>query len=127
MNDDFNTAKGVGVLFNLVKEANRILDERGRSPMTDNDLVTLTADLMRMGNILGILQQPWQVFFDQQSQNQLQDLAVTPETIDARVAERAAARKNKDWKRADEIRDELEQAGITLEDKADGTHWKVAT
>jgi cysteinyl-tRNA synthetase len=80
-----------------------------------------------MGDILGILQQPWQSFFENRSASQLQDVDISTETIDALVAERTAARKNKDWQRADEIRDQLEKNGIVLEDKADGTHWKVGT
>lgn len=127
MNDDFNTAKGVGILFNLVKEGNRMLDEGHASGETDRTLAALTADLMRMGAILGILQQPWQAFFEQQGQSRLEQVAISPETIDALVAERTAARQEKDWKRADEIRAQLEKDGIVLEDKADGTHWKVAT
>ena len=127
MDDDFNTAKGVGILFNLVKEANRVLDEEGRSLEATHTLAALTTDLMRIGSILGILQQPWQSYFEKRATSQLQKMAVSVETIDALVAERAAARTNKDWKRADEIRDQLEEAGILLEDKGDGTHWKVAT
>ncbi len=127
MDDDFNTAKGVGILFNLVKETNRILDEGGQSLKTRGALASLTTDLKRIGGILGILQQPWQSFFEERTDSQLQTMAVSAEAIDALVAERATARKNKDWKRADEIRDQLEAAGILLEDKSDGTHWKVAT
>ena len=127
MDDDFNTAKGVGILFNLVKEGNRMLDEGGCSGKDDGSLTTLIADLARIGGILGILQQPWQVFFEQRGQRRLEKVAISPETIDALVAERTAARKKKDWKRADEIRAQLEKDGIVLEDKADGTHWKVAT
>ena len=127
MDDDFNTAKGIGILFNLVKEANRVLDEEGRSLEAPRTLAALTTDLMRIGSILGILQQPWQSYFEKRATSQLQKMAVSVETIDALVAERAAARTNKDWKRADEIRDQLEEAGILLEDKGDGTHWKVAT
>jgi cysteinyl-tRNA synthetase len=127
MDDDFNTAKGVGILFNLVKEANRILDENGRALKTNIPLEILTADLMRMGRILGILEQSWQAFFEEWTKHQLRDMAISTESIEALVAERAAARKNKDWKRADEIRLQLEKAGIALKDKSDGTHWKVAT
>ena len=127
MDDDFNTAKGVGILFNLVKEANRILDENDRALKTNIPLEILTADLMRMGRILGILEQSWQAFFEERTKNQLRDMAISTESIEALVAERAAARKNKDWKRADEIRLQLEKAGIALKDKSDGTHWKVAT
>ena len=127
MDDDFNTAKGVGILFNLIKEANRILDEEGQSMKAMDTLASLTADLERIGGILGILQQSWQSFSEERANSQLQNITVSADAIDALVAERAAARKNKDWKRADEIRDQLEQAGILLEDKGDGTHWKVAT
>ncbi len=127
MNDDFNTAKGVGILFNLVKEANRILDDETQSLKATDILASLSADLKRIGGVLGILQQSWQSFFEERASSQLQKMAVSAEAIDALVAERAAARKNKDWKRADEIRDQLEQTGIHLEDKGDETQWKVAT
>lgn len=127
MDDDFNTAKGVGLLFNLLKEANRILDGGTGSAKSADALIPLASDLIRMGHILGILQQSWQSFFENRSASQLQDVDISTETIDALVAERTAARKNKDWQRADEIRAELEKNGIVLEDKADGTHWKVAT
>ena len=126
MDDDFNTAKGIGILFNLVKEVNRLLDE-GNGKKGYAALADLADDLLQIGNILGIVQQPWRTFFEKRTQSQLQDITISPETIDALVAERTAARKNKNWKRADEIRDQLKEAGIVIEDKADGSHWKVAT
>ncbi|WP_372679582.1 cysteine--tRNA ligase [Desulfosarcina sp.] len=127
MDDDFNTAKGVGILFNLLKDANRILDEADPSSKAKDALSSMTADLKRIGNILGILQQPWQSFFDRRVDSHLETIAISAEAIEALVAERAAARQSKDWKRADDIRDQLEQAGILLEDKGGGTQWKVAT
>lgn len=127
MDDDFNTARGIGILFNLVKETNRILDGEGVSSQGSGALATLAADLMRMGGILGILTQSWKEFFEKQAESRFRDMAISTETIDALVAERTAARSNRDWKRADEIRDQLEKNGVLLEDKADGTHWKVST
>ena len=126
MDDDFNTAKGIGILFNLVKETNRLLDENddGRNGAR---LLALSADLMRMSRILGILQQAWRAFSEARSAGQLEGMALSPQAIDALIAERTAARKAKNWQRADEIRDQLQAAGILLEDKADGTHWKVET
>ena len=126
MDDDFNTAKGIGILFNLVKEVNRLLDS-GQAASTQNPfLAPAVGDLLRIGKILGIVQQPWSDYFAQQSQTRLADAAISPESVDRLVAERSHARQNKDWKRADEIRDQLEKAGILLEDKAEGTQWKVA-
>jgi cysteinyl-tRNA synthetase len=127
MDDDFNTAKGVGILFNLLKEANRIVDEGASRKHTAEPLAILAADLVKMSRILGILNQPWQTFFEQRSNNRLQHMVFTAEAIDALVAERTAARNEKDWKRADEIRNQLEKEGIILEDKTDGTRWKVVT
>ena len=127
MDDDFNTAKGVGLIFNLIKDANRILDQSEQNPEIMGALGQLAADLRRMGDILGILQSGWQTFFETRTASQLQELALSPEGIDALVAERTAARANKDWQRADEIREQLAKNGIVLEDKAHGTHWKVAT
>jgi cysteinyl-tRNA synthetase len=63
MDDDFNTAKGVGILFNLLKEANRIVDEGASRKHTAEPLAILAADLVRMSRILGILNQPWQTPF----------------------------------------------------------------
>ena len=125
MDDDFNTAKGVGLLFNLVKEANRLLDADGGTQA--DDVGGLLSDLKRMGDVLGILQQPWQTFFETRTQSQRAQMTIDTDTIERLIADRAAARKAKNWKRADEIRDELQAAGIVLEDKADGTVWKVAT
>ena len=123
MDDDFNTAKGIGILFNLIKETNRLMDEGAPK----EECAALAADLSRMGDILGIMQQPWQTFFETREASQLEEIAMTPEAIEALVAERTEARKNKNWKRADEIRDRLLEAGIVLEDKAGGTQWKAAT
>jgi cysteinyl-tRNA synthetase len=127
MDDDFNTARGIGQLFNLVKAANRIMDGDADAGEDGASLTTMAADLQRMGGVLGIFLESWKSFFDNRTASQLRDLALSPEAIESLVAERTAARKNKDWARADEIRAELEANGIVLEDNADGTRWKVAT
>jgi cysteinyl-tRNA synthetase len=126
MGDDFNTAKGIGILFNLVREANRILDEDEGAMKSKDALFSLSADLMRIGRTLGLLQRSWHVFFEERANSQLQNMVLSVEAIEALVDERAAARQKKDWKRADDIRDQLEAVGILLEDKGDGTHWKVS-
>jgi cysteinyl-tRNA synthetase len=81
-----------------------------------------------MGRFLGILQQPWQAFFEQRRPKT--DFRTWSSLLKPSMRwwlnERLPANE-KDWKRADEIRQQLEKDGILLEDKADGTHWKVAT
>ncbi|MDL2269068.1 cysteine--tRNA ligase [Desulfosarcina sp. OttesenSCG-928-A07] len=124
MADDFNTAKGIGILFNLVKETNRLLDEKAGE--FRKDARQLFSDLVRMTDVLGILQTSWRSFAEHQAERQMASATLLPEAVDALVTERTEARKSKDWKRADEIRDQLQAAGIVLEDKADGTHWKFS-
>ena len=126
MDDDFNTAKGIGILFNLVKEVNRMLDKSQSAAAEEPSIPLVLGDLLRIGSILGIGQQPWSDYFAQQSETRLGDAAISAASIDRLVAERSRARQNKDWKRADEIRDELERAGVLLEDTAEGTQWKAA-
>ncbi len=55
----------------------------------------------------------------------LEDSELTPAAIEALIAERAAARKAKDFKRSDAIRDELKSKGVVLEDGPQGTTWKM--
>jgi cysteinyl-tRNA synthetase len=111
MDDDFNTPKAVAVLFELAGAVNSTKDAR------------LAAQLKTLGAVLGFFGRDPQEFL-QGSQPQA-DNALTPEKIQALIDERAAAKKAKDFKRADAIRAELLVAGIVLEDKPGGaTEWR---
>jgi cysteinyl-tRNA synthetase len=111
MDDDFNTAIAVRELFELAGEVNSTLDGH------------LAAQLKALGGVLGLLERNPQGFL-QGSQPQV-DAGLTPEKIQALIDERAAAKKAKDFKRADEIRGQLTDSGIVLEDKPGGvTEWR---
>ncbi|HAR62746.1 MAG: cysteine--tRNA ligase [Candidatus Margulisiibacteriota bacterium] len=100
MSDDFNTAQALGVLFELAKYINKALD-------TDAQLL-----LKKLGNILGILYQA------------KEENGILEKDIHILIEERNAARKNKNFARADEIRIALEKQGIILEDTPQGVRWK---
>ena len=116
MDDDFNSAEALAVLFELARELNRAREAgTGEAPR-------LAATLVHLGARLGILQaDPLQYLRGQpvRTTGGLED-----EEIEARIQARLDARARKDWAEADRIRDELQAAGIQLEDAAGTTRWR---
>ncbi len=110
MADDFNTPEALAVLFDLVREINK---KKGTER-------ALSALLVELGDVIGILQQDAESFL-QGSQNEQQ---VSADEINSLISQRNEARENKNWARADEIRDRLLAMGITLDDSRDGTSWR---
>jgi len=117
LNDDFNTANGVAVLFDLVREVNRAKSEQQEK---QHELASL---LRYLGGLLGLLQADAGYFLKSQA-GQGEGLSDT--AIEDLVSTRLQARSEKDWARADRIRDELVDAGIAIEDGSDGTRWRRA-
>lgn len=114
MDDDFNTPEAYSVLFELAREINRL---RNSDLSRAADLGSV---LRRLGGILGILQQDSDAYLKAgASGNEISD-----EQIEELIAKRAAAKKNKDWATADEVRKTLTDMGIVLEDKPSGTTWR---
>ncbi len=110
MNDDFNTPEAIAVLFDLANETNKKSLKQG-------------ADLLKgLGGILGLLQQDPQQYF--QDDASLGDSAYTSEQIEDLIEERVTARKEGDYARADQIRKDLFNAGVVLEDNPQGTGWR---
>ncbi|MCL2830355.1 MAG: cysteine--tRNA ligase [Betaproteobacteria bacterium] len=113
MNDDFNTPEAIAVLFDLAGALNR-----EKSPQTARQLRALAG-------ALGLLQRDPQDFLQgrpaMETENPDQALE---EWIAAQIAERAAAKKNRDFARADRIRAELSEKNIVLEDTPQGTSWR---
>ena len=109
MDDDFNTPEALAVLFELAADLNKSRDPD-------------QANLLRaLGGTLGLLQRDPEIYLQAGSGAASNH---TPERIQACIEERLAARKARDFKRSDAIRDELKAAGIVLEDGAQGTTWR---
>ncbi len=127
MNDDFNSARGIGIIFDTVRTVNRLLDqhENSGSDQIKQTIQCGLADIRRTGNILGILLEKPAVYFDKKQTQVLEQKSVDPTMIAKMVEERNAARKAKDWKKADQIRNQLADMDVILEDRPEETVWKI--
>ncbi len=127
MDDDFNTARAIGTLFEAVRSLNRINDEAGKRPSA------LYADPLREGasviretaGVLGILQHDPQEYLRQRNLDALADAGLDEAQLLALIEKRNAARREKNWAEADRIRDELMEKNIVLQDGPDGTTWSA--
>ncbi|PJG85702.1 cysteine--tRNA ligase [Conservatibacter flavescens] len=114
MNDDFNTPAALAVLFDMVRELNKLkLDD----PKQANHFA---ARLKQLAGVLGLLSQDPEAFLKGDTQD---DEVAAIETL---ITQRNTARANKDWAKADEARNQLTAMGIVLEDGPNGTTWRKA-
>ncbi|GAW68577.1 cysteinyl-tRNA synthetase [Geoanaerobacter pelophilus] len=120
MDDDFNTALALGHLFDLVRVVNREL------PTASTALLEkVKAEVGKLASVLGICDSVPAAFLQRIKDRKTSDMEMSSEEIEALIAERAEARKAKNFKRGDEIRDLLLEKNIVLLDSAQGTTWKV--
>ncbi len=128
MNDDFNTAGGIAVIFNAVRNANRMLaeiDNGNVSPETCTALAAARMEILQMASILGIGNQDPSTYLKTQRTSGGKSENIDTELIEKLIADREYARQTKNWDQADQIRAELSGMNVVLEDRPDGTHWKV--
>jgi len=128
MDDDFNTANGIAVIFNAVRHANRIMDENETGVISRNVVISLSAiklEILRMGSVLGIGRDVPDAYFHAQRESVLAQETIDTGVIETLIADREAARQAKNWERADQIREQLASMNIVLKDRPDGTHWKI--
>jgi cysteinyl-tRNA synthetase len=128
MDDDFNTAAAIGHLSEAFQVANKLLDEPGgvAKDVRRRTLARLRKDLAACGATLGIFQRPPAAFLDAYRLRLCARRGIDPAAVEARIAERTAARKAKDFARGDEIRRALQESGVELMDTPAGTTWRVA-
>ena len=114
MNDDFNTPGALAVIFDMVKDINQLKN-------TDFSKAERLSYFLRfIASDLGVFQLDSDAIFENVSLG----VGVTKEDVELLIAERNAARRNKDWPKSDQIRKNLLSKGVELEDSKEGTSWK---
>ena len=111
LNDDFNTPMALSILFEIAKQINI---ERTNNP---NKASALSIQLVELGNYLGILEYDADEYLKQGSE-------LSESDISKKIEQREEARISKDFAMSDQIRDELFELGIILEDSVNGTTWR---
>lgn len=114
MNDDLNIPKTYSILFNMMHKINKL------KVTNINKAKILACKLKELANILGLLQKDSKLFFN----NVILKDKKKIENIKRLILLRDIARKNKNWKQADIIRNKLEEIGVVLSDKSHKTTWK---
>ncbi len=129
MDDDFNTPKGLAIMFEASRAINRIHTESGG----DKDKIPAPDLLRKAGNelagwardVFGILNENPQDFLEKTRRSGTDELGITEDQIRQLLDERSEARKTRNFKLADEIRDKLLEKGILIEDGPEGSTWRV--
>lgn len=110
MNDDFNTPEALSALFELARETNRRIEEKS---INKKSLEKVLNTFRELGDILGL-------FFQKEVEE------FSEELLNILIEVREKAREKKLWDISDEIRDQLKELGIILEDSSHGTRWKFS-
>ncbi|WP_120496118.1 cysteine--tRNA ligase [Kiloniella sp. EL199] len=113
LKDDLNTPLALSVLHDITTQLNKTTDDRKKNRKI---IAQLKGQLLAGGKLLGIIQQDPDVWFKGEGDDS--------QNIEALIAERIEAKKSKDFRRADAIRDELAAQGIELLDSPTGTTWR---
>jgi cysteinyl-tRNA synthetase len=111
VNDDLNIAGGLGVFFDFIHDINSLISEE---KLFLPDVKKVLEALKKLDSVFGFI-----YYTDNAQAN------IDTDKIESLIKERVEAKAQKNFKRADEIRDTLLKEGIILEDSKDGTRWKI--
>lgn len=127
MDNDFNTAQAQGILFDMAKNINRIVQTFPTQPaQADVEVIKKSTELMiELASIMGILKEPAANYLKERRQERIEGQDIDPEIVEQLIQERIECRARKNWARSDEIRDQLLAMNVEIKDGPDGTTWSV--
>lgn len=123
MDDDFNTALALSHIFELSRFINKLIDEKGNKNI--GHIIYGRDTLVSLASVFGLLQDDFDDFEKKEKGRHISRTGLNEAAIEEMIRERVHARKNRDFKRADEIRDTLLKKGIQLLDTPKGVEWRI--
>lgn len=125
MDDDFNTAKALGYAFELARAVNRFSAHKKAKKRGGPVAKAALEALGTVSDALGLMAMSSDAFADEVRSKRLPAMGLQASDVEKKLADRKAARESKEWARADEIRDELDQLGIVVMDRPEGVTWRI--
>jgi cysteinyl-tRNA synthetase len=127
MDDDFNAAKSLGDVADALRLMNELAGGKSGQPKDDvkRTLWLLRSRLLEIGSVLGIMQREPSAVLAEITDRKVSLRGLDRARIEGLVEERNAARKNKDFSRADAVRNELKGVGVSVMDTVKGTVWRI--
>lgn len=125
MDDDFNTARALGYLFDAARAINRFANHKKAKKRGASVVAPALEGFRLVADATGLLEQPTREFLAEVKEKRCRALGIDPAAIDAALARRHALRTERRWAEADEIRAELEQQQIVVMDSPEGAEWRV--
>lgn len=125
MDEDFNTTASIANLYNIFKYANNIM--KTSKDKTKEDIANILRNILKnvheVYSVLGLFDQNPDEYITKLKNKYLKELDIDEENIKQEIEKRAKAKQNKDFEKADKIRNALEVKGIILKDSKEGTSW----
>ncbi len=125
LDEDFNTAKAMASVFELVRAVNRFANHKKAKKRGGPVVAGALEAFNLVSETLGVLAMDVDAFQEEVKEKRCKAMGLSREDIDNKIEARTTARANKDWAASDTIRDELDQAGVILMDSPTGTTWRL--
>jgi cysteinyl-tRNA synthetase len=125
LDDDFNTARALGVAFEVARTVNRFAGHKKAKKRGGPVVAPALLGFAVLQHALGALPEPGSPFHEEVRTKRLRAMGIELAEVEGRIAARQQARAERDWARADQLRAELTDLGIEVMDAADSVTWRV--
>ncbi|MFT7518474.1 MAG: cysteinyl-tRNA synthetase, partial [Kiritimatiellia bacterium] len=125
MDDDFNTARALGMVFELARSINRMSASKNARKRGAPVVAPALAGFALLSEAVGLMGMPVEDFQEEVKDKRLAAMGVERSAVEALLTQRTEARLSKDWAQADALRGQLDGLGIVVMDRPDGAQWRV--